>query len=403
MSTLLVLGGADGAISTLRAAARLGLRAACADMRADAPALRHASEFLHVSTRDVPGLLAALSGRSDIVGVLSPASDVNLPSQLAVARRLGLPCGLSDDAVRASVDKGFFRDLCDGLGLPGPRHAHGPPDEVAPAVPGLRPPLIVKPVDSSGGRGISGCAAAAEVAAAVEAALRWSAAGRVIVEEYLAGDHYTAEAVVDGGRVALMGLAERVLTPPPHFVTAGHAMPGGEPGLAAEVRRMLDLVCAALDYRHGCLNADVLVTPDGDVVLIEVGTRLGGNGVPELLGLVTGIDVVEAQIRMAIGERPRLAPRPGAHAAVRVLGSRREGRLAGLGGTREIRALPGVADLVLSAAPGDHVEPLSRAGAKLGYVVAGGPDRASVRAVLDQADRLLRVELADLPAGEPPP
>ena len=59
---LAVLGGADGAISTIRAAARLGVRTLCVDIRADAPAVRHADEFLNVSTRDVPRLIDALDG-----------------------------------------------------------------------------------------------------------------------------------------------------------------------------------------------------------------------------------------------------------------------------------------------------------------------------------------------------
>ncbi len=261
MSTLVVLGGADGAITTLQAARRVGVRTICVDMRADAPAIPYADEFLNISTRDVDRLAAVLSARSDIAGVVSPASDVNLPAQFALNERLGLPSGLSPDALKASVDKGFFRDTCDRLGMPGPRFVQGTPAEVK-AAKGLAYPLIVKPTDSSGGRGISVCYSPADLDLAVEKAVGPSAAGIVIAEEYLAGDHYAAEAIVADGKIVLFALGSRMLTPAPHFVTLQHQMPSA-PDLTARVRAMLDEACTTLGYRWGSLNADVLVTPDG--------------------------------------------------------------------------------------------------------------------------------------------
>ncbi|SEN75539.1 ATP-grasp domain-containing protein [Nonomuraea pusilla] len=395
-AALAVLGGADGAISTCQAASRLGVRTICVDLRADAPAVAHADEFLNVSTRDLPRLVRALAARGDLAGVVSPASDVNLPSQLAVARRLGLPCGLSDGAVRASTDKGHFRAVCDRLGLPGPRYVHGEPAHVLRAAPALTFPLMVKPVDSSGSRGVSLCPEPGDLPGAVELAREWSLSGMIVAEEYLEGGHYTAEAFVVGGAVALIGVSERELTPPPLFITVQHVMPG-PPGLTEAVRGLLDRVCAEVGLREGPLNADLLVRPGGEIVLVEMGARLGGNGLAELLGLVHGVDVVEEYVRAAVGLPPRLTPSSSRHAAVRVLGAGREGKLVRVEGEDAVRALPGVVDLVLAASPGDHVERYTRAGAKLGYLTAAAPDRAALSRVLDEAARLLRFDIGEAP------
>lgn len=391
---LVILGGADGAITTVRAARRLGLRTVCVDRRADAPAIRDADEHLDVSTRDGARLLAALSGRRDLVGVVSPASDVNLPTQHLLATRLGLPCGLSAAAVRASVDKGFFRALCDRLGQPGPRWVQGTPAQVQRAAAGLAFPVIVKPTDSSGGRGITRCDGPDELAAAVGVAADHSAASRVIVEEFQLGTHYTAEAIVRDGSIALLGLGQRRMTPPPHFVTVEHTMPGGPRRLVAQVRRMLTQVCRELDYRWGSLNADVLVTTGKRVVLVELGARLGGNGSAELLGLANGIDVTDAYVRTAIGQRPPLAPRRRAHTAFRVLCSAVSGKLVAIHGLARVEALPDVREVVISASPGDLIEPYHRAGAKVGYVLVASPDRDRLRATLAQAEAMLRIEVA---------
>ncbi|WP_412537783.1 ATP-grasp domain-containing protein [Longispora sp. K20-0274] len=395
MRTLVVLGGADGAITTLRTARRLGVRTVCVDVRADAPAVAWADEFCDVSTRDTDRLVAALAGRPDLAGVLSPASDVNLPTQLALAERLGLPCGLSAAAVRASVDKGYFRSVADALGQPGPGYVQGSPAEVRAALPGLRLPVILKPTDSSGGRGISLCATADAFEGALAGAAAYSMSDVLIAEEYLPGRHLTAEAVVAGGRVALLGLSDRRLTDPPHFVTVEHAMPARGDGLADRVRAMLDEVCAALHYRWGSLNVDVLVTDDGDVVLIEIGARLGGNGVAELLGLAQGVDVTELYIRMALGETPDLAPGAARHAGFRVLRASRAGKLAAIGGLSAARALPDVVDVVLAVSEGERVEPYTRAGAKLGYVLAASADRERLTRTLDRAEELLAFDIRD--------
>jgi biotin carboxylase len=288
------------------------------------------------------------------------------------------------------VDKGFFRATCDRLGMPGPGFVQGTPAEVRAAASRLSYPLIVKPTDSSGGRGISVCHSPADLDPAVAEAVGPSASGIVIAEEYLAGDHYAAEAIVADGKIVLFALGSRMLTPAPHFVTLQHQMPSA-PELTARVRAMLDEACAALGYRWGSLNADVLVTPDGDVVLIELGARLGGNGSAELLGLVHGIDVTETFVRMSIGETVELQATAGAHALFRAFGVDRPGKL------EEILALPEVVELVLAASPGEHVEPYHQAGAKIGYVVLSAADTDRLHTALDLVQSLLYAQVAEVP------
>lgn len=393
---LVVLGGADGAITTLRTAQRIGVKTICVDQLRDAPAVRYADEHLHISTRDGERLVELLRSRTDLAGVASPASDVNLPTLHLLAGELALPCGMSAGALRASVDKGYFRSLCDTLGQPGLRYVQGPPEQVRREAAALAFPVIVKPTDASGGRGVQYCRHSEELAAATALAAGASASGVVIAEEYLDGVHYTAEAVVRDGRIALFGMGRRVLMPLPHFVTAEHTMPGGSPELAAQVRRMLGDVCREMDYRWGSLNADVLVTADGRTILVELGARLGGNGSAELLGLISGVDVTEAYVRAAVGQRPPLAPSPDAPAcaAFRVLQAPLAGTLVAVHGLAAAGQLPGIVDLVASVAPGDRVEQYHRAGAKLGYVLVTAPTHERLRATLAAFEDLVHVEVA---------
>ncbi|MEV4290905.1 ATP-grasp domain-containing protein [Nonomuraea bangladeshensis] len=364
MRRLVILGGSDGTVSAFRAARRLGLATICVDMRQDAPGVAEADEFLHVSTRDVPAVAAALRDRDGLAGLLAPGSDINLPSLVELARLLGLPCGLTDATLRASTDKLFFREVCERLGLPGPRYCAGDADLA------LRPPLpvIVKPVDSGSSRGITICREPGELPAAIAHAKEVSPTGRALIEELLTGEDLCAEAMLQDGRIALLGLSRRV-TAPPAVVAVGHDMAPADDVLEKEVVRQLERVCADLGYRDGPLNVDLFVD-GGQVTLVEMGARIGGNGLGEALGLMHGVDTVEATVRLAIGERPDLTPARRVPAHVRVLRAPTEGTLVSIDG---LESLPDGAEVVVVAKPGDHVVPYTECRAKLGYVVDREP------------------------------
>ncbi|MEU0568045.1 ATP-grasp domain-containing protein [Nonomuraea sp. NPDC005983] len=397
MKHLVVLGGSDGTISSFRAARRLGLGTICVDMRADAPGVLEADEFLHLSTRDVDAVTAALRDRDDVVGLLAPGTDINLPSLVEVTRRLGLPCGLSDRALRVSVDKAYFREVCDRLGLGGPAYVSGAAGEVLRDAGRLGFPVIVKPVDSGSSRGITICAAPPELDTAVEAAAAASPSATVIVEELVTGRDLCGEAFLQDGRVALLGLSDRVVAAP-QVVAIGHDMAPRDDRLTKEVVRQLELVCAEVGYTDGPLNLDLFVTGDtgdtGDtVVLIEMGARIGGNGMGEALGLMYGVDTVATAVQLAIGERPDLSPRWARHASVRMLRSDSAGTLVALDGLADALALPGVADVVVTASPGAHVVPYTECRAKLGYVLASGTSADEVAQVLAAVEDLVRVDV----------
>ncbi|MEZ7126789.1 ATP-grasp domain-containing protein [Nonomuraea sp. AD125B] len=364
MRRLVILGGSDGTVSAFRAARRLGLATICVDMRQDAPGVAEADEFLHLSTRDVPAVAAALRDRDGLAGLLAPGSDINLPSLVELARLLGLPCGLTDATLRASTDKLFFREVCERLGLPGPRYCAGDADSA------LRPPLpvIVKPVDSGSSRGITICREPGELPAAIAHAKEVSPTGRALIEELLTGEDLCAEAMLQDGRIALLGLSRRV-TAPPAVVAVGHDMAPADDVLEKEVVRQLERVCADLGYRDGPLNVDLFVD-GGQVTLVEMGARIGGNGLGEALGLMHGVDTVEATVRLAIGERPDLTPARRVPAHVRVLRAPAEGTLVSIDG---LESLPDGAEVVVVAKPGDHVVPYTECRAKLGYVVDREP------------------------------
>jgi biotin carboxylase len=396
VTSLLLLGAADGAVPTYHRAAKLGYRTICVDIQPGAPAVPLADEYLHISTRAPEQVAAALVGRDDIVGVLAPARDIALPAQRWLARHWGLPDPVSEGAVAASADKSVFRAVCDRLGFPTYGSVGGPVGpELRAAALGLRFPTLVKPVDSTGSRGVVPCGEPGGLTVAIRQAIEHSPSGRVVVEEHLAGEHLTVEALVARGRVIFQAVSTRTITAPPYFITATQLLPAElSPEIDQRLTAMLNQLCAELGYVSGPLNLDAVLSDDGELYLIEMGARSGGNGLAELIETSCGVDLLAAAIGLAVGEHVVVAPREPKPALLEVLAADRPGTLTAVHGIAEVKALPEFVDLRLFVEPGDHVRPYTQAAHKVGYVVLSAPTPARLRAAAAVVARTVRVEVA---------
>jgi biotin carboxylase len=394
-----VLGGADGSVGTYRRARELGYRTLCVDIRPGAPGVAFADEFLQLSVRAPEQIAAALDGRDDIAAVLCPASDIGLPTQAWLTRHWNLPDPLPEAAVAASVDKSVFRNLCDRMGLPSYRSVDGVPGpELVHAAQQLRFPTLVKPVDSSGSRGVVACAGPGRLHTSFTESIAFSPSGRLVVEEHLDGRHFTIEALVSRGQIVFHAVTERTITPPPFFVTSSHLLPAEiTPETDSEIERMLTEVCAELGYRTGALTVDAVLGRDGRPYLIEMGARMGGNGLAEVIESCYGVDLMAAGIALAVGEEPVITPKPPIPTLVHMLASDRGGHLARIEGVEEVRAMPEVVELRLFAEEGSYIRPYEQAGYKLGQVVlsadsvpkllaAEGAVRGTLKFQLDEQD-----------------
>jgi biotin carboxylase len=402
MRSLVILGAADGAVPTYVRARELGYRTICVDYQRSAPAVRLADEYLPLSTRDPDGIAAALAGRADIAGVLAPASDAALPAQAWLNRHWHLMGSISPKAVRASVDKAYFRAVCARLGFPAyrsipwdtVRNGPGAALLVLRAAKTLKFPVLVKPVDGTGSRGVILCPDSSSVDTAVRDAARHSRSARVIIEEYVGGASHTVEAVIDEGEPVLITVTDRTITHLPHFITTSHAMPAALPAdTLGRLEKMLAALCTELDYQRGPLNLDLIVDADGEPHLIEMGARVGGNGMAELVTYAYQVDTLAASIAAATGEPMRVAPGDPEPVLLHILTAPAAGRLVALGGMPEVAGHPHVRELRLFVEPGQQVRPYTEAANKLGYLVLAGGPMADLRALAHELQAALDVQV----------
>ncbi|MEV0899959.1 pyridoxal-phosphate dependent enzyme [Actinoplanes sp. NPDC049802] len=344
-------------------------------------------EVLVCDTGTVAGLRRSVQDRfrrEEIAGVTT-TSDFYVPMAAELTTWLGLP-GNPVDAVTTCRDKAALRRVLDAAHVPQPRFATvteaGAVDAAVAAV-GL--PCVVKPAGESGSTGVLLCATRQHAEDQVRdiLAVRVNARGlpairTALVEQYLSGAEYSVELFTWKGETRCIGITEKSVTGFPHFVEHRHVFPAAlSPVVAARLESTARDAVRAAGIENGPTHTELRLTDDGPAV-IEVNPRLAGGMIPELIRLATGTGILEQQLRVALGQAPEPVAEPVRYAAIQFLLATREGRLDGVDGTAEARAVDGVEHVAVTARPGATVRPPRDAYDRLGYVIASGDSPTQV-------------------------
>jgi biotin carboxylase len=399
--TLLVVGGGVEALPGIRRAHELGLHVVVSDGSPSAPGLRAADDQLLASTYDVPATVAAARRYHREVcpldGVTCVASDVPV-TVAAVAAELGLP-GIPLEAARLSADKLAMKRRLAEHGVAVPWFAEVPTAaDLRRHVAAHGYPLVVKPCDSRGARGVlllRGARVDLEWAHAT--AQRESPSGRVMVERFLAGPQVSTESLVLDGVAYTVGFADRNYELlehfAPHVIENGGQLPSRLPAdVQAAVSELIQRAAEAFAVRTGVVKGDVVVC-EGRPYVIEIALRLsGGYMCTHEIPLATGVDFVGHALALALGERVdplELRPRYSTGVAQQWMFPA-PGCVRSITGAAAVAARPEVALCELRVGVGDTVAPPTSHTTRAGVVIATGatPEQAvgnARRAVADVA------------------
>ena len=308
MKKILMLGGSAQQIVAIDTAKRMGYETVLCDYLPDNPGQYHADKFYLVSTVDKEAVLE-VARQERVDGVVAYASDPAAPTAAYVAEKLGLP-GNPYESVEILCNKDRFRAFLAENGFCTPR-AKGY-DSVAAAQADLeagvfRYPVIVKPVDSSGSKGVGRVDGPEEAKAKLDCAMSFSRGKRIIVEEFvekfgyqIAGDGLSVDGELVFRYFANDHFNPKCVNP---FVPISASFPYNMPReVQDKVHREIQRLLTCLGMRSCTYNFDMRIDSDYNVYLMEVAPRDGGNYIPDVIRYATGVDLVECSIRAAMGE-----------------------------------------------------------------------------------------------------
>lgn len=301
---ILFLGAATTQIPPLRYAREQGHYVITCDYLPDNPGHKFADESHNVSTTDKEAVLA-LAQRLKINGIVAYASDPAAPTAAHVAEKMGLP-GNPYDSVLILARKDLFRAFLREHSFNVPRSQSFYNLEEARAwLAEIGVPAYIKPVDSSGSKGVTKLTDFANLEIAFEHALAYSREKKVVVEQQIirAGYQVAGDGFIVDGQLVFRCWADE------HFdklcnglVPIGQTFPTSHPEAwqhtaHAETQRLLTL----LGMKTGALNFDFVFTPEGRFYFLELGPRNGGCLIPEVIRYATDVDLIKYTVDAAIG------------------------------------------------------------------------------------------------------
>ena len=305
MEKILLLGGSAQQIVAIETAKRLGYYTIVCDYLEDNPGQYVADKFYLLSTTDKEAILE-VALKEKIGGVLAYASDPAAPTAAYVAEKMNLPTNPLQ-SVDILCNKARFREFLLKNGFNSPYSESFSDIESARArIPFCDFPVIIKPVDSSGSKGITVLTSSDLSEEAISNAFSYSRSKRIIIEKYLEKKHkflVGGDIFVLDGKVILWGLLnchrDYAINP---LVPVGKSYPldiseEEELLIKNELQRLINI----LGIRFGALNVEVIIDSHNKVWFIDVGPRNGGNMIPDLLGYIYDVDVVEMIIKSAMG------------------------------------------------------------------------------------------------------
>jgi len=253
--------------------------------------------------------------RIGVDGICTIASDLATVAVNHVAHELGL-VGNSLECTRLSTDKSCMRRAFEEGGDPSPKSilvSEADAEGFDPLEHGLSYPLIVKPIDRSGSRGVTKLEAAGDpmtVGEALANAFEQGFAKSALVEEFAEGDEFSVEGISWRGEHRILTITRKATTGAPHFIESGHLQPAGlDAATEARVRDVVVHALSTLGVENGASHSELKIAPDGTMRIIEIGARMGGDCIgSDLVPLSTGVDFVRAVVDIALGREPDLNP-----------------------------------------------------------------------------------------------
>lgn len=306
MKKLLVLGGDHFAVPVVKAAKEQGYYVITCDYLPDNVAHKYSDEFANFSTTDKEGILA-YAREKKIDGVVT-FTDSGVVTTAYIQHHLGLPQIGPLESVEILQNKARFRQFLTDNGFVVPKaKGFSKKDEALASKDFFTLPVIVKPVDAAGSKGVTKVSKWDELESAIDWAIQFSFSGDFIIESFIEKKGCSSDSdcfSVDGQFKFISFSAQRFDEQAAgEYTPAAYSWPStlgkeAEEELSKELQRLISL----LGMRTTVYNVETRVGTDGKPYIMEISPRGGGNRLSEMMRLATGVDMITGAVRAAVGD-----------------------------------------------------------------------------------------------------
>jgi len=299
---LAVIGASYLQMPLVQKAQEMDIEVNCFAWRDGAVCAEVADHFYDISTRDEDAILQKCQ-EIGIDGICTIASDVATLAVDYVADKMGLVANPIEFA-QTCTNKYLMRKCFVEHKVPSPRFTEVIEENDIVKCSDFSYPLIVKPTDRSGSRGVQKVYNEVQLRDAIKRAWKESFTHQAIVEEFVAGREVSVESISFKGKHYILQITDKVTTGEPYFVELEHHQPSNLPSKIQEKIKLIVLnALNALHIKNGASHSELKITDKGDIKVIEIGARMGGDFIgSDLVRLSTGYDFLKGVIDVALGQ-----------------------------------------------------------------------------------------------------
>lgn len=399
MKKILLLGGSKQQIPAIECAKRKGYYTILCDYLPDNPGQEVADKFYLESTTDKETILE-IAKKEKIDGIVAYASDPAAPIAAYVAEKLGLPTN-SYESVEILGNKGLFRKFLkeNNFNVPIAKDYTDKSEIIYDIKKRIYNfPIMIKPVDSSGSKGITKLLNEDNLEESIDFAFKFSKSKRVIVEEYIENKNkfmVGGDCFVVNGQVKFWGLlnCHRDIKVNP-LVPVGKSYPllvTSEEKI--EIEKEIQRVISLLNISFGGFNIEVIIGKNNKIYLIEIGPRNGGNMIPDLLKIIYGVDMIELTIEGAMGKNliDLDYKESDSFYATHNIHSSKNGRLKGITFSKELKEK--IIRKVIYKNERDIIEYFDNASKALGILFLKFNSYEEMKNILENISDLIQIEI----------
>lgn len=393
---IMLLGGLRYLIPVIEAAHKQGYYVITCDYFPDNIAHKYSDEYCNVSIVDKEAVLA-VAKEKHIDGIISFAVDPGVVTAAYVQEQMGLPSFGPYESVKILQNKDLFRKFLTENGFNVPKaKGYSCIEEAVKDIYSFTLPVIVKPTDSAGSKGVTRVDSYENMKTAIEYAMKFSISGNIIIEDFIEkqGCSSDSDCFSVDGKLKFVSFSaqyfdENAASP---YVPAAFSWPSTmkmqqEAELKSELQRLLNL----LKMKTTIYNVESRVSTDGKVYIMEVSPRGGGNRLAEMIRFATGVDLITNTVRAAVGDTiEELGQKPlNGYWAEIILHANKDGTFDKLLISEEMRKYVVEEDLWVNE--GDFIKAFNAANDSLGTLVIRYNDKKEMTKTLKNQNSWIRI------------
>ena len=370
--------------SIIKRAKKMGLYTVGIDPCADATCKDCVDAFEVVPGQDYEGHCAVVE-KYGIDAIVTAATDKPLVMMARIAEKYGFPF-YSVETAKWSTDKFKMKERFELGGVP---HAQGRLISKAEEAEGMVFPVIVKPRDNSGSRGVKLCRSKEELEVSMSEALEVSKLDTVLVEEFIEGPEYSIEGLHHDGKSEVIQFTEKKTTEFPYNVELGHIQPANISEENQKIHEIVEKIGKALNFVNCPSHTELKINERG-IFVIETSPRLGGDYITSTLTpLSTGVNLEDELLKISLGVTVNPVPKAVQYSGVRFFSFEEGSVIKHIPNSEFVKTWPHVVDFSFNLKEGEKVNRITSSLNRYGHLTLTAGNRDAIEEAFDKYEKVI--------------